>query len=565
MAYFFDWAADALLASFLLALLVLAVRSPVARMFGPRVAYALWLLPALRLVLPPIPALMLPWSESAAPAATHPGVIDTIFIEAAAAAPASAAASGWTDWLLASAPLMLLSLWLAGAAVHLTWQLLAHRKLLSSLRDAEIEGWDAHVRILNSPHVGGPLSLGLLTPMVVMPDDGILALDRHERALAIRHEVMHHRRGDLWANAAAVVFAALHWFNPTMRHIWRAFRFDQEAACDADVLAGADGATRGTYARALAKAASGRPSAFASPMMHANNLKERLAMMTLPPRSTRRRHLGLALAATLTIGLLLATATPRSAIAQEAPAAPARPATPTTPDATATIDLSRDGSDHVTRIVRDDGTTIILHSDRPLDQAAIDRMVAEAEASRAEAERERADGEQADAAGERRREIIMVRHRSDASDADHAAAGDSSGDQNRSERRVMIFRGRDGDGTAHDGHGEGGNGRPMTWRGESSFVIRMGGTPGAGGPQHSCDNDAQAERIERNTDSGDGRHTLRVVMCGMPDTALRLSALRRARESIANMASDHIPPEARTSALAQIDSQIATLSSNSDE
>lgn len=554
-----EWAADALLASFLLALLVLTVRTPVARLFGPRVAYALWALPALRLVLPPIPALMLPWSQTTTPVVAASPVLDSLIVEQVVTASASpTVAQQWAAAAWGWAPTALLALWLVGAIAHLARQLLAHRRLLNHLRDAEVEGWAARVRILNSRHVGGPLSLGLLTPMVVMPDDASLSLNQQERALAIRHELMHHQRGDLWANAAAVLFAALHWFNPLVDAMWRAFRFDQEAACDADVLAGADGPTRGTYARALAKAASGRPSAFASNMMHANNLKERLAMMTLPPRSARRRNTGLAITATLTVGLLLATATPRLAAAQESPPTP--PAPPP-PGHTMVIDTTPAEGEHVVQIQRENGTTIILRTNHPLDQAEIDRMVAEAEASRATAERELAEGEQPEAAGQQRRQIIMVRSRDETDAAGHHdAAGDGA---DRTERRIIIRR-HGGDETGHAEHrGEGGD--AMVWRGESSFVFRMGGAPAAGGPQQSCDNDPRAERIQRDTDSGGGRHTLRVVMCGVPDNALRLSALRRAREAIADMADGHIPAEARASALAEIDSQIAALGSNSNE
>ena len=52
-----------------LIVLVLAARRPVARTFGPQYAYALWALPFIRLVLPP---LTLPaWMAPAAPVATR--------------------------------------------------------------------------------------------------------------------------------------------------------------------------------------------------------------------------------------------------------------------------------------------------------------------------------------------------------------------------------------------------------------------------------------------------------------------------------------------------------------
>ena len=49
------WAIEALLASALLMAVVLVIRTPVRRYFGPGIAYALWALPAFRLLLPPLP------------------------------------------------------------------------------------------------------------------------------------------------------------------------------------------------------------------------------------------------------------------------------------------------------------------------------------------------------------------------------------------------------------------------------------------------------------------------------------------------------------------------------
>jgi beta-lactamase regulating signal transducer with metallopeptidase domain len=56
------WAIEALIASALLMAVVLVIRAPVRRHFGPGIAYALWALPVIRLLLPPLPQL-----HSAAP------------------------------------------------------------------------------------------------------------------------------------------------------------------------------------------------------------------------------------------------------------------------------------------------------------------------------------------------------------------------------------------------------------------------------------------------------------------------------------------------------------------
>src|SRR5690606_34745013 len=67
------WLLDTLLYTGLLIALVLVLRGPVGRHFGPQTAYALWALPFLRLLLPPIvlPASLAPEPAEASAAAAE--------------------------------------------------------------------------------------------------------------------------------------------------------------------------------------------------------------------------------------------------------------------------------------------------------------------------------------------------------------------------------------------------------------------------------------------------------------------------------------------------------------
>ena len=67
------WLLDTLAWTAALLALVLVLRRPVARHFGPQAAYALWALPALRLFLPPVelPAWLAPTDPQ--PALESPG------------------------------------------------------------------------------------------------------------------------------------------------------------------------------------------------------------------------------------------------------------------------------------------------------------------------------------------------------------------------------------------------------------------------------------------------------------------------------------------------------------
>ncbi len=300
-----NWLLESLLASTILCAIVLLIRRPVARLFGPHIAYGLWLLPALRMVMPPLPADLMPMLPRlfVAHASNGETILSADYFLAALP---SAQTGAWVAYI----PTLIVTLWLGGALVHLGWQLWGHSRLLGRLADAETIGWQRDVRILRTRAISGPLSVGLLRRSVVLPHESRLALNAQERDLAIVHELTHHARGDLWANVVAVIFSALHWFNPLMRHAWRAFRFDQEAACDAHVLRHVGGASAPAYARALAKAASGRPSAFVAAMLGRDGLKDRLTMLVQPAPSPLRRFSGQFLGAGALMLALGITATP---------------------------------------------------------------------------------------------------------------------------------------------------------------------------------------------------------------------------------------------------------------
>src|SRR4051794_30463576 len=109
-----SWAIETLIASTLLMLVVLAVRAPVARYLGPHIAYGLWLLPALRMLLPPLP-------EGVAPAPLHvlPSHIDiTALLSSASLSAVSAGPNepAPIDW-----PMVMLSLWGVGTLCFLGW------------------------------------------------------------------------------------------------------------------------------------------------------------------------------------------------------------------------------------------------------------------------------------------------------------------------------------------------------------------------------------------------------------------------------------------------------------
>jgi beta-lactamase regulating signal transducer with metallopeptidase domain len=304
-----SWLAETFVTTTILLLLVLALRRPVARLFGAGWAYALWAVPALRLVLPPLPQLTpsieLPAAVAALPAAMAGG-----------AAPLAAVA-GSGLW----APLVL-AIWAGGAILFMTLQWLSYRAFLHRL-DASAQpacpSAQGGIEAVVSEEVDGPLALGLLRPRIVLPIDFERRYSAGERRLALAHEVTHHRRGDIWWNLAATIVLALNWFNPVAWIAHRAFRTDQELACDAAVAARASADERCAYARALVKSAS-RPGLIAACALNsAAQLKQRLRMMRGHRVSPVRRAGGMvALSAVAATGFAVGSPAVTEA-AQESP------------------------------------------------------------------------------------------------------------------------------------------------------------------------------------------------------------------------------------------------------
>lgn len=291
------WATDAMAASTLLMLVVLALRAPVARRFGAHAAYMLWLLPPLRMILPRLP-------EIARPVRAVPLHIDVSALVATATAQARApvavasiAAPPTVDWLTIG-----LFVWLGGAVAYLAWQLGRHYRFMAiALEHARPTLIRRGIRIQLSPVISGPMAAGIFHRHILLPDDFAQRYNRAEQRLALAHELAHHRRGDLIANAVALVMLALHWFNPIAHWAYRAFRVDQELACDATVLGDASADARSDYGRALIKSArGGLPATGACALGPTTQLKRRIVMIAQSSRSRARRVAGVALATTLT-------------------------------------------------------------------------------------------------------------------------------------------------------------------------------------------------------------------------------------------------------------------------
>jgi beta-lactamase regulating signal transducer with metallopeptidase domain len=332
-----DWLLGTLFATSGLIVLVLLLREPVRRQFGSRVAYSLWLIPAARLLMPTLTETVERPVSMTEPSSLMMSQVSAEPLLLSSLAPTELSLieqlGGWQT--------ILLTVWLGVAAGLFVARIMAFRRDRNIiLANAEDLGWIGSIQLVQSADVSGPVAFGIFEKVIAVPADFEFLYAPHERRLALDHELAHHRSGDLIVNLFAFVLLCLQWFNPLAWIAHAAFRFDQEAACDARVLDMGKAQDRADYGRAIAKAASGRALLFASALDRRNMLHRRLKSMLTSPSSGRRTTGRLIVISAIAVALPLtatrainyidmpSTPTPASPVAPAAAPDPASPVVP---------------------------------------------------------------------------------------------------------------------------------------------------------------------------------------------------------------------------------------------
>ncbi|WP_417321856.1 M56 family metallopeptidase [Erythrobacter aureus] len=281
----------------------LLLRRPVAKYLGAGAAYALWFLPLARLLFPPVtlPAWMKPSFLESAPAA-EPVVTDL------ALAPAAESGFSYANVMAPVTPatmespvdfvVPLVILWLVGAAIFMGRRFWLYGELRRELlKDARPVGEVGNIRLVETTAISGPMAFGVIDKVVALPDGFMVSRERQVRDLAIAHELEHHYGHDILVNVLIQPLFAVHWFNPLGWMGWTAMRRDQEAACDARVVASRSRDERAAYAAIIADFArrpqiAPRPALaapMACPVLGDKSIIHRLRSLPMTDHSRRRR------------------------------------------------------------------------------------------------------------------------------------------------------------------------------------------------------------------------------------------------------------------------------------
>lgn len=341
---FLDWAARGVVLSTALALIVGLVLLAWGSRLQARLVYGLTLLPLLPLILPRYTTWdwQLQSESSWTSVAAHTGFVraesapsladgyvaqevtdEAPRLEAEALAlPATSQAIPASDgpkpvftW-----PSLLVSLWSVVAlalmfglwrSIRQTENQLASARALHPDVEARLRRLlprNRRIQFLESDAVASPAAWGVRHQRVVLPLGLADELDDTELAWVLRHELAHHRRGDLSIGVVQRLIQILWWFHPLL-WLWQSrIELARECACDEAAARGLRNNPRPAATALLAVAS--RPSAsqsnaLALHSLHRNSrlMKTRLTRLLQPQASSFAGY------AAVTLSLLLAGAT----------------------------------------------------------------------------------------------------------------------------------------------------------------------------------------------------------------------------------------------------------------
>jgi beta-lactamase regulating signal transducer with metallopeptidase domain len=242
-----------------------------------------------------------------------------------------------------SVPQIALAIWLAGVAFGLLW-IAAGRFGLARVRrratpltsfewrtiletEAMHAGVARHVVLLTSPDVSMPVTWGVLSPVIVLPEASHEWTHERKRVV-VMHEMAHIARSDSATQLVATLACVAYWIHPLVLLAARRLRAECERACDERVLE--RGTPAADYAAHLLEVARlsrsfGAASIVSVAMARPSQLEGRLlAVLRAKPRSAQVSPRTRILAAVSAAAMLFAISAFRPVV-REAHARDAKP------------------------------------------------------------------------------------------------------------------------------------------------------------------------------------------------------------------------------------------------
>jgi bla regulator protein BlaR1 len=267
-----DWLLALILPLTLLLTILLCVHASVLRQFGAKAVYLNWLsVPLLLVFYTLVPKIFS--VEQIREQSTHFEsvlVFSTQVIQQASD----------TEYVMASSLVISALLMMFSIINHLSFkrQLLRqcdNFKPSNAQRDNKIIAEvipHRPLKVVISHQTQSPMLVGLINPILVLPDDFAELYNTEQQQLILKHEICHFDRNDIYWNLLAFGILTLYWFHPLAWLAYFRFRRDQELSCDQTTLARKPFESRMNYGRALLITAEQTPKLA---IAHRLDLKEK--------------------------------------------------------------------------------------------------------------------------------------------------------------------------------------------------------------------------------------------------------------------------------------------------
>jgi len=262
--------------SALLLVVVFVTRPFVLKWMNARVAYSLWLMIPVYLLLP------VNFVEISSTA----GVM-TFFLGANNLAIDLIADDFMSENLLA---IYSLGVWGIGLITTLVLFMFRYQKLLSSLNPVDITKVKQcqqivsskrfkQVALVHSSLIDVPAVFGLLQSYLILPTN-FFELPVKTQTMVLNHELYHLERHDHRINFIRIIIKSLFWFNPMFYFADKYCEADQEMSCDLGVLQNSEKFDQQQYAHALLESVSGsNRNHLISQWKYKSLIKERVKML----------------------------------------------------------------------------------------------------------------------------------------------------------------------------------------------------------------------------------------------------------------------------------------------
>lgn len=233
--------------------LLLGLSPLIDKRYGARWKYFIWLVIAIRLIIPfnirlPQPPINITLPEQVVVIRTDSPTFLNIMTEDERAEAAKNETNSINYAPVASLSDIMTGIWIAGAIIFFITHIAVYIKFRLSIRSQLKDTENKNVKICSC--ISAPLAVGFIKPIILLPDT---AYSNEELQFILLHEQTHIKRGDLWYKLLLVIANAIHWFNPFVYLMVNRAGRDLEYCCDHMVVKNKDIEYRKRYSMAILK------------------------------------------------------------------------------------------------------------------------------------------------------------------------------------------------------------------------------------------------------------------------------------------------------------------------